>query len=126
MRETERERSLREATSQPQSRTSSTSSQQSQPDSNITKQVGITVYVRRRSHLDINSKDPIKRGEIRRAILKGEAKFTWKTPKAERPSLITAFTKNRIDMSEIEYRRVENATFDKINSVCTGIYGSQE
>ena len=84
------------------------------------------MYVRRSSHLVINSKDPIKRGEIRRAILKGEAKFTWKNPKAERPSLITAFTKNRIDMSEIEYRRVENATFEKINSVCTGIYGSQE
>ena len=80
VRETERERSLREIISQPRSRTSSTSSQQSQPDSNVTKQVGITVYVRKRSHLDINSKDPIKRGEIRRAIIKGEVKFTWKNP----------------------------------------------
>ena len=83
------------------------------------------MYVRRRSHLDINSKDPIKRGEIRRAILKGEAKFTWKNPKAERQSLMNAFTKNRIDVNEIEYRRVENTTFEKINRVCTGIYGAQ-
>ena len=40
-------------------------------------------------------------------------------PKAERQQLINAFAKGRIDMEEIEYRRVENGTFEKINSVCS-------
>ena len=49
----------------------------------------------------------------------------WKNPKAERQNLMTAFTKNRIDFDEVEYRRVDNVTFDKIHNVCTGIYGDQ-
>ena len=114
------------ATSQPRSRTSSTSSQQSQPDRNVTREVGITIYVRKNSNLSTTSRDPLKRSEIRRAILKGEAKFTWRNPKAELQNLLNAFSKNKIEMNDVEYRRVDNATFDKINSVCTTIYGSQE
>ena len=102
------------------------SSQHSQPDRNVTKEVSITVYIRKSSNLNTTSKEPAKQNEIRRAILKGDAKFTWRNPKAECQNLITAFIKNRIDMSEIEYKQVDNAVFEKINNVCTGIYGSQE
>ena len=79
----------REAKIQPRSRASSTSSQQStqstqpQQDRSVTKQVGITVYVRKNSRLNINSSDPLERSAIAKAIVKGEAKFTWKNPKAE-------------------------------------------
>ena len=81
---------------------------------NVTKQVGITVYVRKSSNLNITSRDPPKRAEISRAIIKGEAKIKWRNAKAERQTLINAFTKGRIDMEEIEYRRVENRVFEKI------------
>ena len=121
-----RRKPAEEATQQPRSRASSTSSQQStqsQPDRNVTREVGITLYVRKSSTLNINSKDPIKRNEIRRAIIKGDVKFTWKNPKAEYQNLVTAFTKNRIDFDEVEYRRVDNVTFDKTHNVCTSIYG---
>ena len=123
-RETEEEREQRKAAVQPRSRTSSTSSEKSLPG-NITKQVGITVYVRKTSNLNITSRDPRKREEVRRAITKGDAKITWKNPKAERQSLIQAFSKNKIDMEEIEYRRIDNGAFEKLNSVCTSIYGVQ-
>ena len=66
----------RRAKTQLRSRSSSTSSQQSQPDVNVTKQIGITVYVRKTSNLNITSRDPLKRAEISRAIIKGEAKIT--------------------------------------------------
>ena len=122
----ERAREREEETTKPRSRTSSTSSQQSQPDTILTEQIGIVVYVRKSSHLDITSRDSTKRGEIRRAILKGEIKFTWKNPKVERQNLMNAFARGRVDMDEIEYKRVDNAAFGKIYSVCTGIYGSQE
>ena len=49
----------------------------------------------------------------------------WKNAKAERQHLINAFAKGRIDMEEIEYRRVENNAFEKINSVWTSINGPQ-
>ena len=75
--------------------------------------------------MNTTSRDPNKRAEIRRAITKGEAKITWKIPKAERQTLINAFAKGRIDMEEIEYRRVDNGTFERINSICAGIYGPQ-
>ena len=84
------------------------------------------VYVRKSSHLDITSRDSTKRGEIRRVILKGEIKFTWKNPKVERQNLMNAFARGRVDMDEIEYKREDNAAFGKIYSVCTGIYGPQE
>ena len=111
-RETEEEREQRKAAVQPRSRTSSTSSEKSLPG-NITKQVGITVYMRKTSNLNINSRDPHKREEVRRAITKGETKITWKNPKAERQSLIQAFSKNKIDMEEIEYRRIDNNVLEK-------------
>ena len=112
-REAEEEREQRKAAVQSRSRTSSTSLEKSLPG-NITKQVGITVYVRKTSTLNTTSRDPHKREEVRRAIIKGEAKITWRNPKAERQSLIQAFSKNKIDLEEIEYRRVENSVFEKI------------
>ena len=62
--------------------------------------------MRKSSNLNITSRDPLKRAEIKRAIIKGEAKITWRNAKAERQTLINAFAKGRIDMEEIEYKRV--------------------
>ena len=42
----------RKAKTQPRSRSSSTSSQQSQPEANVTKQIGLTVYVRKTSNIE--------------------------------------------------------------------------
>ena len=109
----------REAAIQPRSRASSTSSQQStqstqsQQDRSVTKQVGITVYVRKNSKLNITSSDLFERAAIAKAIVRGEAKFTWKNPKAERSHLINAFKQGRLDMERIEYRRVGNSTLEK-------------
>ena len=75
----------REATIQPRSRVSSmlsqqsTQSTQSQQDRSVTKQVGTTVYARKNSKLNITSSDPFERAAIAKAIIRGEAKFTWKT-----------------------------------------------
>ena len=126
-RETEKE--TEEVTTQPRSRASSTSSQhsrKSQTERNITKEVGLTIYIRRNSSLNPNSKESAKRDDIRRAVLKGEAKFTWRNPKADLQNLMNAFAKNKIEMDDVVYKRVDSAIFDKINNVCTGIYGSQE
>ena len=80
----------------------------SQPDRNITREVGITVYIKKSSKLDIVSKNPNVRNEIRKAILKNEAKFIWKNPKAERENILGGFIRVRFDLNEIEYRRVED------------------
>ena len=88
----------------PRARTSSTSSQPSQPDRNITREVGITVYVKKSSPLNTQSRDPRAREELRKAVIKGEVKFTWRNPKAERESIISGFNKGRLDMDEITYQ----------------------
>ena len=103
MRDEEERRERKETSHQPRSRTSSTSSQQSLSEANVTKQVGITVYRRKTSNLNTTSRDRGKRAEIRHAITKGEAKITWENPKAERQQLINAFAKGRVDMEGIEY-----------------------
>ena len=108
----------------PRARTSSTSSQSSQPDKNITREMGITVYVKKSSPLNTHSRDPRVREELRKAVIKGEAKFTWRNPKAERECIISGFSKGRLDMDEITYKRVEDTYFEKLISKCSGIYGN--
>ena len=83
------------------------------------------MYIGKSSKLDITSKNPNVRNEIRKAILKNEAKFTWKNPKAERENILGGFNRGRFDLNEIEYRRVEDHVYEKIISKCTGIYGQQ-
>ena len=107
----------------PRARTSSTSSQSSQPDRNITREVGITVYVKKSSPLNTHNRDPRVREELRKAVIKGEAKFMWRNPKAERESILSGFSKG-LDMDEITYKRVEDTQFEKLISKCTGIYGN--
>ena len=85
----------------------------------------VTVYIKKSSKLDIVSKNPNVRNEIRKAILRNEAKFTWKNPKAERENILGGFNRGRFDLNEIEYRRVEDHVYEKITSTCTGIYGQQ-
>ena len=60
------------------SRNSSTSS----ADENRTREIGLTVIVRKSSNLKINSKDPRDRNQIRLAVLRDQAKFTWKNVKS--------------------------------------------
>ena len=110
------------AKQEPRSRTSSTSSTSSQSDRNITREVGITVYIRKSSNLNIVSKNPSARNNIRKAILRNEAKFMWKNPKAERDAILRGFQRDKINMEEIEYKRVEDHIYGKIVSSCTGIY----
>ena len=119
------EQQRKEATCRPCSRASSTSSQQSQPDSITTKQCRIIVYIRKTSNLSTTSRDPAKRAEIRYGIVNSEAKITWKNPRAELPQLTKAFANNKIDMEEIGYRRVDNNTFEKINCVCMNLRHNQ-
>ena len=121
----QRDKAREKTKQEPRPRTSSTSSVSSQPDRNITKEVGLTVYIGKSSKLDITSKNPNVRNEIRKAILKNEAKFTWKNPKAERENILGGFNRGRFDLNEIEYRRVEDHVYEKIISKCTGIYGQQ-
>ena len=54
----QREKARERAQQEPRSRTSSTSSESSQPDRNITREVGLTVYIGKSSKLDIASKNP--------------------------------------------------------------------
>ena len=77
------------------SRNSSTSS----VEDSRTREIGLTVYVRKTSNLKIHSNDPKDRNQIRLAILREEAKFTWKNVKVEWRNIMNAFEKDNLDLN---------------------------
>ena len=94
------------------SRNSSTSS----TDENRTREIGLTVIVRKSSNLKINSKDPRDRNQIRLAVLRDQAKFTWKNVKVEWRNIMNAFEKETLDLNDIHYQALEDKQYNGIIS----------
>ena len=102
------------------SRNSSTSS----VEESTTREIGLTVYVRKTSNLKIHSTDPKDRNQIRLAILREEAKFTWRNVKVERRNIMNAFEKNNLNLNEINYRALDDDQYRGTISKWTG-YGNE-
>ena len=88
----------------------------------LTKELGITIYVRKTSEFDLTNRDPRERNKIRTTLLKGEAKFTWTNPKAERDRVLAGFRKEQLNMNEISYKRVDDKVWDKLIDCCSSMY----
>ena len=72
--------------------------------------------------MNTNSRDPRERNKIRVALLKGDAKFTWKNPRAERENLLAFFKKDKLDMNEIQYETIEDDKWETLIDCCSGVY----
>ena len=84
-----------------------------------TKDVGITVILKRSSRYNIESTDKDKRESIRETILKGEAKFQWTHPGISYEAIHNGFIKKIINMNEIQYMKCPDSDFPKLKFRCT-------
>lgn len=116
----QRDQKPRSRTSSASSTTSYTSGQEARRG---TKSLAMTVYVKKSSTLNITSRDNVSRNEIREAILRGDAKFTWRNIKVERDSILRALRKGTLDMNEMTYVRVADTQYEKIIDRCETVYG---
>ena len=102
------------------SRNSSTSS----VEENRTREIGLTVFVRKSPNQKIHSKDPSDRNQIRLAIIREQAKFTWKKVKVKWRNIMNAFEKDNLDLNKINYQALEDEQYIGIISKWIG-YGNE-
>ena len=85
-----------------------------------TREIGIIVYIKRSSRLNIETPTIQSREAIRQAILKGELKFQWRHTGVAYESIHHGFVKKTINMEEIKYERVPDKDYDQIKYKCIG------
>ena len=93
-------------------------------EENRTREIGLTIFVRKSSNLKINSKDPRDRNQIRLVVIREQAKFTWKNVKVEWENIMNAFEKDNLDLNEINYQAVNDEQYNDIISKWIG-YGNE-
>lgn len=107
------------------SSTSSTASMMSQPtkysSEEITRSLGLTIYVRATSKLNLDTKIKANRDKIIEGIQNESIKFTWTNFRTERPNILRGFAKRLINLEMVPFKIVTGATFDKLISRCTQI-----
>ena len=99
---------------------SSRDSSASSAEGNRTREIGLTVIVRKSSNLKINSKDPRDRNQIRLAVLREQAKFTWRNVKVEWRNIMNAFEKETLDLNDIHYQALDDEQYNGVISKWDG------
>ena len=82
----------------------------------MTKNLGITVYLKKSSNFNSANKDPREKQKIMNAIIQGEAKFTWDNLTVEREGILRAISQGRINFDAVKYEKIDNVKFDKLIS----------